>query len=400
MTTYVYISLQREDRISLYVQDPNTGGLTRRTEFPLSGMPAPLAVDPQRRFVFAGRRQPGDFGLTSYAIDHATGRLREIGGVSLDGDPVHISVDRTGKYLLSAYYYQARVGVHGFGEDGALDAAPIEWRRTGIGAHYVQTDPSNRYAYVPHIAEGAHTGVNAIFQFHFDQLTGRLALGYPARAIPKSPEGPRHVCFHPNLDVVYSSNEQGCSVTAYRFNRANGALTPFQTVPTLPDGYSERNSCSQIQITPSGKFLYAPNRGHNSIAGFAVDAADGTLTPLGQTPTEDIPRAFSLDPSGKFLVRRRAGVGASGFVPRQRRHRRAGAAGGLPHRPRPHVGADGGCLAEERRIVLLPLPRRLREHRKASAARPGSPHPARASASAMYCAVSRISCSVLSIGSQ
>lgn len=157
MTTYVYISLQREDRISLYVMDPDTGALTRRTEFPLSGMPAPMAVDPQRRFVFVGRRRPGDFGLTSYAIDHATGRLSEIGGVPLEGDPVHISVDRTGKYLLSAHYYQARVGVHGFGENGALDAAPIEWRETGIGAHYVQTDPSNRYAYVPHIAEGAHT---------------------------------------------------------------------------------------------------------------------------------------------------------------------------------------------------------------------------------------------------
>ena len=117
MTTYVYVSLQREDRISLYVLDPDTGGLTRRTEFPLPGMPAPLAVDPQRRYLFAGRRQPCDFGLTSYAIDHGTGRLREIGSVPLEGDPVHISVDRTGRYLLSAHYYQARVGVHGRGGD-------------------------------------------------------------------------------------------------------------------------------------------------------------------------------------------------------------------------------------------------------------------------------------------
>ncbi len=301
MTTYVYISLQREDRIALYALSPDTGGLTRRTEFPLSGMPAPLAVDPQRRFLFAGRRHPGGFGLTSYAIDRATGRLNEICGVPLEGDPVHISVDRTGRYLLSAHYYQARVGVHRFSEDGSLDATPIEWRETGIGAHCVQTDPSNRYAYVPHISEGAHTGVNAIFQFRFDQLTGKLSPCDPDRAIPNAPEGPRHVCFHPNLDVVYSSNEQGCSVTAYKFDRASGTLSPFQTAPTLPDGYSERNSCSQIQITPSGKYLYAPNRGHNSIAGFAVDGADGTLTPLGQTPTEDIPRAFSLDPSGNYL---------------------------------------------------------------------------------------------------
>ena len=301
MAVYVYISLQREDRISLYELDPGSGGLARRTEFPLSGMPAPLAVDPQRRFLFAGRRRPGDFGLTSYRINPANGRLTEIGGVPLAGDPVHLSVDRGGKFLLSAYYYQARVGVHAFGADGGLAAAPVEWRETGIGAHYVQTDPSNRYAFVPHIAAGAHTGVNAIFQFRFDPLAGRLAPGDPDRADPGAPDGPRHLCFHPNLDVVYASNEQGCSVTAYRFNRAAGTLTPFQTAPTLPAGYDGPNSCSQIQITPDGRWLYAPNRGHNSIAGFAVDAADGRLTPLGQTPTEAIPRAFSLDPSGGFL---------------------------------------------------------------------------------------------------
>ena len=301
MAVYVYISLQREDRISLYEMDSESGGLARRTEFPLSGMPAPLAVDPQRRFLFAGRRRPGDFGLTAYRINPATGRLAEIGGIPLQGDPVHISVDRSGQYLLSAYYYQARVGVHAFGGDGALDPAPVEWRETGIGAHYIQTDPSNRYAYVPHIAQGAHTGVNAIFQFRFDALTGRLAPCEPDRADPGAPDGPRHLCFHPNLDVAYASNEQGCSVTAYHFHRADGDLTPLQTVSTLPDGYDGPNSCSQIQITPDGQFLYAPNRGHNSIAGFAVDPDGGGLTPIGHTPTEAIPRAFSLDPSGQFL---------------------------------------------------------------------------------------------------
>ena len=90
-------------------------------------------------------------------------------------------------------------------------------------------------------------------------------------------------------------------MTAYHFDPDQGTLAPFQTVPTLPGDFQGTNSCSQIQITPSGKFLYAPNRGHNSIAGFAVDDDTGTLTPLGQTPTEPIPRAFSLDPQGKFL---------------------------------------------------------------------------------------------------
>ncbi len=301
MPTFMYVSLQRDDRIAQYILDPATGAAEHRADYALTGMPAPMAVDPQRRFLFVGRRQAGEYGLTGFSIQPETGRLEQLNSVPLDGDPVHVSVDRSGRYLLSAYYYQARVGVHGFDADGNLAATPVEWRETGIGAHYVQTDRQNRYAFVPHIAEGNHTGVNAIFQFRFDEDSGHLTPNVPDRVTPNAPEGPRHFCFHPNLDVLYSSNEQGCSVTAYHLNPDRGTLSPFQTVPTLPDGFDGSNSCSQIQITPSGRFLYAPNRGHNSIAGFAVDQSDGSLTPLGQTATEPIPRAFSLDTSGAFL---------------------------------------------------------------------------------------------------
>ena len=90
-------------------------------------------------------------------------------------------------------------------------------------------------------------------------------------------------------------------MTAYHFDVSTGTLSPFQTVSTLPDDFDGRNSCAQIQITPSGQFLYAPNRGHNSIAGFAVEAATGQLTPIGHFPTEPVPRAFSIDPTGNFL---------------------------------------------------------------------------------------------------
>ena len=301
MTTFMYVSLQQEDRIAQYTVDSNSGELERQTDYTLTGMPAPLAVDPERRFLFAGRRLPGTFGLSGFRIRPGDGHLEPVSEAPLGGDPVHISVDRSGRYLLSAYYYQARVGVHGFDGDGVLETSPIEWRETGIGAHYIQTDPSNRYAFVPHIAEGNHSGANAIFQFRFDEESGRLTPNEPDRVIPNASEGPRHFCFNPNLNVLYSSNEQGCSVSAYRFNPDTGILTPFQTVPTLPDDYDGPNSCSQIQRTPDGRFLYAPNRGHNSIAAFGVDQADGTLTALGQTATEPIPRAFSLDSSGRFL---------------------------------------------------------------------------------------------------
>ncbi len=144
-------------------------------------------------------------------------------------------------------------------------------------------------------------GPNVIMQFRFDAQTGRLSPNSPQQVEPPALTGPRHYCFHPTGDFVYFSNEQGCSVTLYRLDRATGTLAAAQTIATLPEGYSERNTCSQIHLTASGQFLYVANRGHNSIAGFAVDAATGQLTPAGRVPTEAVPSAFGLDPAGRFL---------------------------------------------------------------------------------------------------
>ena len=163
----------------------------------------------------------------------------------------------------------------------------------------MQTDPSNRFAFVPHISGG--TGPNAIFQFRFDAETGHITPNSPARVEMDGELGPRHFCFHPNKDILYFSDEQGCSVTGYNFDSEAGTLSAFQTISTLPEGYEERNSCSQIQIAPSGKFLYAPNRGHNSIACFSVNADSGALAAIGHADSEAVPRAFSIDPSGRFL---------------------------------------------------------------------------------------------------
>ena len=140
-----------------------------------------------------------------------------------------------------------------------------------------------------------------ILQFRFDAQTGRLTANSPFRVEPTERLGPRHYCFHPTLELVYFSNEQGCSVTAYRLNHATGTLSAVQTVTTLPDGYTARNTCSQIHLTASGKFLYVANRGHNSIAGFAVDAGTGRLTSIAHVPTEAVPSAFTLDPAGSFV---------------------------------------------------------------------------------------------------
>jgi 6-phosphogluconolactonase len=194
--------------------------------------------------------------------------------------------------------------------DGAVGAPPVDRNDTAIGAHAISTDPSNRFAFVPHIARiqdnvleplRDNPGPNVIMQFRFDDETGRLSPNSPFRLEPPDRLGPRHYCHHPNLDIVYFSNEQGCSVTAYSLDRATGTLSAIQTITTLPQGFAARNTCSQIHLTPSGRFLYVGNRGYNSIAGFAVDAATGRLTPAGHAATEAVPSAFGLDPDGRFL---------------------------------------------------------------------------------------------------
>ncbi len=292
----MYVSFQDDDSISIFTVDPATGTLDWQAEVAVDGGPAPLAIDPGKNFLYVGRRAKQE--ISSYRIDQSTGGLALIGTAPLQGEPVCLATDRTGRFVLSAYYYQSTAAVHAVNSSGVATFPPIEWRYTAGGAHAIQTDRSNRFAFVPHIA---NRGPNAIFQFKFDENTGRLTPNVPDRYSPQEYLGPRHFCFHPNLDIVYFSDEQGSSVTAYHMDPSVGTLSPFQTISTLPGGYSDTNSCSQIQITPSGKFLYAPNRGHNSVASFTIESATGRLTATGRVPTEPVPRAFSLDPDGNFL---------------------------------------------------------------------------------------------------
>ena len=300
MSHYVYVASSQDDRIAVFTQDPETGRLDLREELELAGGPAPLATDPERRHLYAGRRS--SLQVSSFAIDQDTGSLTHLGAVSLPSDPCFLATDRRGRFLLSSYYRAGVAAVHPIGADGAVAASPVEWISTAPRAHSIQTDRSNRLAFVPHVEEA-----NAIFQFEFDEDTGSLEPNAVPRTIAGEGQGPRHFCFHPHLDILYFSNEQGCSVTAYHLDPAAGTLVPFQTVSTLPSDFRGSNTCSQIQIAPSGKFLFAPNRGHDSIACFAVDAGGG-LTATGRQPIQGTPRAFSLDPGGNFLFA--AGLGA------------------------------------------------------------------------------------------
>jgi 6-phosphogluconolactonase len=305
----LYVCLQDDDRIAVFAMDEDSGHLTKQAERAVAGGPSVLAISPDGRVLYVGHRtQPA---ISSFWIDQRDGGLAAQGNVAAAHAPTFLATDRAGRFLLSAYYQGGYATVHPLGADGAVGAPSLDHQATAAGAHAIATDRSNRFAFIPHIARlndnvleppKDNPGPNMIMQFRFDAGTGRLTPNSPSRIEPAEPLGPRHFCFHPSRDLVYFSNEQGCSVTVYRLNPETGTLTAEQTITTLPAGYSGRNTCSQIHLTASGQFLYVANRGHNSIAAFAVDAVNGHLTSVGNVPTEAVPGAFGLDPAGRFLV--------------------------------------------------------------------------------------------------
>ncbi len=307
MPHYVYVAAQDDNKIGCYTMDADTGALTHQADLAMPGGPSLLAISPDKRTLYVSHREA--LALSSHRINAATGGLTQTGTVAVDDWPAYIATDRTGRHLTVAFYGGARAGVYPIGADGELGGPPTESLPTVDGAHSILTDRSNRFAYVPHIAYIQDNvleppknipGPNVIYQFRFDAETGRLTPNDPLVLEMNGFLGPRHYCYHPSLDVVYFSDEQGSSVTAYNMD-SEGRLSALQTISTLPEGHTERNTCSQIQVTSDGRFLFVPNRGHNSIASFSVDASTGALTAAGRASTEAVPSAFSLDPQGKFV---------------------------------------------------------------------------------------------------
>ena len=315
MPNMLYVGLQDADKIAVFSID-DAGRLGKQGEVPAEGGPSVMAASPDRRTLYVGQRDGP--AITAFGIDPKTGNLNATGTATQRHAPTFLAVDRTGRFMLVAYYQGGGAAVFRLAGDGTVGAPSQEWLATATGAHAIATDRSNRFAYVPHIARVQDNvleppkniaGPNTIMQFRFDAESGSLSPNSLPQVAQANLAGPRHYCFHPTLDLVYFSNEQGCGVTSYRVDQSNGTLAALQTVSTLPAGFDARNTCSQIHLTPSGRFLYVGNRGHNSIAGFRVASETGLLTSAGHAATESVPSAFCLDPEGKFLF---AGGTASG----------------------------------------------------------------------------------------
>lgn len=288
--TYAYVSLDGENRIAVYAIDEVSGRLAFRSEARINSSPGSLVVSSQGEFLYASLRSSGE--LASFRIEGD--RLTFLNKVPAGSDPAFVSLDRSEKFLLNAYYVAGKISVHKIQPDGRISEQPLQEIKTADKAHAILTDSTNQFAFVP------HTGPNRIFQFRFDTKTGKLSPLQPASLFTGELTGPRHLAFHSPSSNVFFDYEQGSAIARFKMNRETGLLNFEQRLSTLPDGFSGSNTNARLEIGPNGKFVYVANRGHNSIAGFRV-AANGSLSTIGITPTEDTPRCFAIHPSGRFL---------------------------------------------------------------------------------------------------
>jgi 6-phosphogluconolactonase len=184
-------------------------------------------------------------------------------------------------------------------------SGPDRRRQEGPHAHSINLDPANRFAFV------ADLGLDKVMIYRFDPARGTLVPNDPPSASTAPGAGPRHFSFHPNGRYAYVINELNSTVTAFAFDAEKGALREIHSVPTLPGDFKGTSTTAEVQVTPDGKFLYGSNRGHDSLAVFAVDAETGKLSPAGFHSTQGkTPRNFGIDPSGRWLLAANQGSGS------------------------------------------------------------------------------------------
>jgi 6-phosphogluconolactonase len=287
---FVYISASGDNRIQIFeVAD----ALEPRGQVDLEGAPGAMTMDPKRRMLYVAVRTKNS--VAAFEIGDSA-QLKSLGMTPVADNPVYLATDKQGRYLLTAYYTAGKAAIYPIKPDGAIAGVATSLVMTDKNPHSIQADPSNRFVFVP------NTGADKVLQFKFDAATGKIAPNSPPELATGTDTGPRHFWFHPQGNYVYFVNEKGSSVTCCRLDAQSGTLSAFQTISTLPADFAGNNTCAHIETTPDGKYLYASNRGHDSLACFAVDAATGKLTSLGQQPTEKTPRAFAIDPSGRILL--------------------------------------------------------------------------------------------------
>jgi 6-phosphogluconolactonase len=292
--TAVYVANADSREISILRMDRRTGALTAVDTVPVAGAVMPLAVSPDRRFLYAALRSE-PFSYASFAVDRASGRLTPLATVPAPDSMAYIATDRTGRHLLGASYGGNKIAISPIGADGSVETKPSQVVATKPNAHSVLADPSNKFVFA------ASLGGNVLLQYKFDAAGGTVAPNMPAEVEADAGAGARHFIFHPNGRAAYLINELDASIYTLAFDAASGTMKRVQSVSALPGGFAGKPWASDIHITPDGRFLYGAERTSSTIAAFKVDAA-GTLAPIGSVPTEQQPRGFNIDSKGRFLL--------------------------------------------------------------------------------------------------
>ncbi len=276
--------------------------------------PSFLAIHPSRKFLYAVT-EISDFqgkktgAVGAFSINAETGDLKLINQQpSAGAGPCHLVVDKAGKNVLVANYGGGSVASLPIQDDGSLAPAKSAIQHMGSSvnkqrqesphAHSINLDAANRFAFA------ADLGLDKVLIYKFDPQAGTLAANSPPAAEVESGSGPRHFAFHPSGKYAYVINEMTLTVTAFQYDADQGKLTAIQTLSTVPaDANRQGASTAEVQVHPSGKFLYGSNRGHNTIAIFQIDETTGKLKAAGHQGTDvKVPRNFGIDPTGKFVV--------------------------------------------------------------------------------------------------
>jgi 6-phosphogluconolactonase len=269
--------------------------------------PSFLAIHPNRKYLYAVS-ETGNSTVSAFAINPQNGSLTLLNTVPAKGSAAcHLVVDQTGKSLVVANYGNGSVVAFRVGEDGRLSESTAQVQHSGSGpdparqrgphAHAVVLSPDNRFILVPDL------GLDKIFVYRLDSDQATLTAHEPPFATAPPGSGPRHFAFHPNGKFAYSVNEMKSSVTAFAYDRAKGTLTSLQTISNLREDFSGTDNSAEIEVDAAGKFLYASNRGHDSITIYRIDSKNGTLTTVDRVLTQGkTPRNFKIDPTGRYLL--------------------------------------------------------------------------------------------------
>jgi 6-phosphogluconolactonase len=271
--------------------------------------PAHVWVHPNGKFLYAANWETGDKivgdTVSAFAIDHKSGTLALLNKVSAHGDRANqVVLDPSGKIAVTVTYNSGTVTAYGVEPDGRLSegfytdqhtGAPLSPRQPGPRAHGVVFSKDSRFAYV------AELGLDRVYSYRLDPARRTMTPFDPPYVSLKGGSGPRRLQLHPDGRFLYVNHETDSAVSVFEVNGGN--LKEIQSVSTLPADFKGNNSTAEIQIDAGGRFLYVTNRGHDSIAVYAVDAAKGTLTPIEHVPSLGrTPRNITIDPTNDYLI--------------------------------------------------------------------------------------------------